>query len=342
LQGIYKRAIEVGNVKLGVTCNNRDIIYDKNYFDYGAVRTLLSDFPSLNDIEFTNKIDGYMNIIDDSSLPLKVCHNGEVINVTGDFTYLEKFTKDLRFSLFGNLGLFSRFVMMLGEMKHDEYSFHATAMYDEEQNRLIITMGKAAAGKSTCLLAGINRGYKVISTERVIFKIVDNDVIFMRGSTLDNVWNTNLHYDFPQLIKKFDVNIPEPDGKFGQRVGIDFKSVAYEKTEVINPEVIILLPLLQIDNIEPNFRLVNDKTVIKKNLYDNAGNKLDQLFLLYDKIAVPPIESAELAQKRLEAVEKMIEYGNITKVIKVISGPSNCLDGLDMDKQIGALKEEYS
>lgn len=329
-QGLIKRALKVGNVRVGITCNNKDFIYDEAYFGRNAQRTLLSDFSSLDDITFGPDLDGYLHIIDSPNSPLEVSMNRNVLYVSGDLTGLEKSVSDLRFSVFGNLGLFSRFVMTLGEMKHDEFSYHSSVTYDERKNRLILAIGGAAAGKSCCILAGLNRGFKLFSTERAHFQIIDGKVVFYRGSTVDNVWNTNMYYDFPELMTKLNAtNIPKPEGRFGIRVPVDMTSVICEKEIVIDPEVVLLFPVLQINDTPLNVKELPKDGKLKKLLFDNAGDKIGQTFMFYERLAVPALESSELAQKRLVFIEKFMETARITKALSIITGPKTCLDPID-------------
>lgn len=323
------RALKVGNVTVGITCNNKSFIYDEAYFGRNAQRTLLSDFSSLDDIEFGPGLDGYMHIIDSKETPLAVSMTGNVLYVSGDLTGLEQAVSDMRFTVFGNLGLFSRFIMTLGEMKHNEFSYHASVTYDEAQKRMIIAIGGAAAGKSCCILAGLNRGFKLYSTERAHFQIKDNKVVFYRGSTLDNVWNTNMYYDFPELIGKLNANIPKPEGRFGIRVPVDMAPVVCPQEVVVDPEVVLLFPVLQIVDTPLNVKNLPKDGKLKKLLFDNAGDKIGQTFMFYERLAVPPLESSELAQKRLAAVEKFMEIGRITKALNIITGPKTCMDALD-------------
>lgn len=328
-QRMAHRALKAGNITVGITCNNKDFINDEVYFGRNAQRTLLSDFSSLDDIEFGPDLDGYLHIIDSPNAPLAVSMTGNVLYVSGDLTGLEQAVSDMRFTVFGNLGLFSRFVMTLGEMKHDEFSYHASVTFDEKKNRMIIAIGGAAAGKSCCILAGLNRGFKLFSTERAHFRIIDGKVVFYRGSTLDNVWNTNMYYDFPDLIKKLNADIPKPEGRFGIRVPVDMSSVIYEKEMVIDPEVILLFPVLQIMDTPLNVKSLSKDGKLKKLLFDNAGDKIGQTFMFYERLAVPPLEAPELAQKRLAGVERFMETARITKALSIITGPKTCLDAID-------------
>ncbi|MCX5906670.1 MAG: hypothetical protein NTY64_05645, partial [Deltaproteobacteria bacterium] len=131
---MYKRAVKVVEATFGLLSNNEKLIHESKYFDDQVMESLLTDIHSIHNVPFSDNLDAYLVIIDDPHVAPQITITDKVLTATGDFTRFEKECSDNRYSLFGNLGIFFRYLLVTLERYHNIYSFHASSMYSPSRN----------------------------------------------------------------------------------------------------------------------------------------------------------------------------------------------------------------
>lgn len=253
---------------------------------------------------------------------------GNEVFVRGDFVALERETLDPRFSLLGNEGLFFRFALKVLEEIHSIFSFHACSLFEESRNQLFIICGGASSGKTAFILGGMQQGLKVFATEMTHFGFHDTDLIFYKGSLLDNIRMGSLKYDFPKAQEMLGIDLPEVRNEWGTQLVGDFSSHQTSFHQLRNPNITVVIPHIEKERKETIVTPVQNERSVSKLLFDSASEKIGQTFLLYEKIPILALDTFPASKKRLEAVQSLADYDGLDKVVRVISGAKNCIRGI--------------
>ncbi|MBP1722556.1 MAG: hypothetical protein H6Q44_261, partial [Deltaproteobacteria bacterium] len=120
---MYKRAVKIVDARMGILSNNEKLIHEPRYFEGQVMESLLTNIQSIEKIPYTDDLDSYFVVIDDPQVQPQVKATAKVCTCTGDFIRYEKECSDNRYSLFGNLGLFFKYLLATLERYHDIYSF---------------------------------------------------------------------------------------------------------------------------------------------------------------------------------------------------------------------------
>ena len=198
------RALSLLGVEIGLVSNYRAILQDDEYFKGAGTKlhSLLSNFHHLTEIPFSPLHHAYVVIVDSDLLPFSSSMTERELYISGPIRRLEETAVDKRSSIFGNMGLFSKFTIQMLE-RQGWYSFHATSFYRRASGQLFIVLGGTGSGKSTVLLKAIDAGYEVFSTELTHVRHRDGVFEFYKGSVVQNCRVGNLVEDFPSLIERF-------------------------------------------------------------------------------------------------------------------------------------------
>jgi hypothetical protein len=219
---MHKRAVKILHARIGILSNNEALIHASNYFEGQVMESLLTNIHSIEKIPYADDLDAYFVALDDPHIRPQVRMNGKVLTATGDFSRYEKECSDNRYSLFGNLGLFFRYLLVVLEQSYETYSFHASSMYSPSRNTLLLVVGGAGAGKTVFLLKGLEDDWRIFSTEMTHLQFTKEGYLFSMGSLFDNIRLGNLIYDFPRANDKLKVEIPPGVTDFwGHKVAID-------------------------------------------------------------------------------------------------------------------------
>ena len=200
---MFKRAVKIVEARIGLVSNNEKLITEARYFEGQVMESLLTDIHSIEPIPFSDDLDSCFVVIDDPNIQPQVKITEKVCTATGDFSRYEKECSDNRYSLFGNLGLFFKYLLVTLERYHQIYSFHASSMYSPSRDTLLLVVGGAGAGKTVFLLKGLEDDWKIFSTEMTHFRFTDKGYEFYMGSLYDNIRLGNLIYDFPKANEIF-------------------------------------------------------------------------------------------------------------------------------------------
>lgn len=324
---MYRRAVKIVQAKIGIISNNEKLITEPRYFEGQVMESLLTDIHSIESIPYSKDLDAYFIAIDDPNIHPQVKVNEKVLLATGDFTRYEQECSDNRYSLFGNLGLFFKYLLVTLERYHDIYSFHASSMFSPSRNTLLLVVGGPGAGKTVFLLKGLEDDWQIFSTEMTHFKFTDQGYVFYMGSLFDNIRLGTLIYDFPEANKRLKVEIPNVPDIWGHKIAIDMRHIAAQP-QYLNPLVTIVDAKIESGRDVPIVKTINRREKIVKLLFDNATEKFDSTIILYDRIPVQSLDTPDLMMKRLQAMYRFVEEVKFNPVKSCLAGAKNCMEGI--------------
>ena len=308
-----------------VVSNNARLLSDRRYFDDLVMESLRTNIYRIDRLPEDAAYDAEMVIRDEAGLPTSAALQPARIEAAGDFTRLEKECPDNRYSLFGNLGLYFKFAMAEMEAK-GLFSFHASALYRERDNRLLLLVGGPGAGKTVFLLAAVPMGYKVLSTEMTHCRIDDRGVHFYKGAVFDNIRVGNFVVDFPEAIEAFGVTIPDVEDVWAKKISVDMTPVSTREDIITNPKTVVVFPKVELGRGAPVITPVRDPRIQARFLFQNLSEKIASSFLLYDEYPVASFDSPDKAARRGEFVRRLLPH--VAEAKNVLTGPRECMKGV--------------
>jgi hypothetical protein len=317
---MFRTALKILKATVGIEVNDKQLLPP---FPFGIeVKSLLTDFHHVEQIPYTDNLDGYIQILDSQKSP---DHNRIAKrNVfDGPFVELSQKTSDLRFTFWGNQGFLYRYVLYLLEKHHQIYNLHACALYDTNKRSLYLIIGGAGSGKTVYLLSGLEKGLQLFSTETVHFFIKDDTVEWFKGSLVDNIRFGTLVHDFPHFLP--DVKIPPPEKLWQTKIALDLSSYATEFDAIKNIDAVYFL-FPHIEEGRKGFvqNTISDVQKSTKFLFDNISQKIVETTILYDRIPVLGLEEKEMARLRLERSSELVTHPSIAQVVSILSNPKDC------------------
>ena len=305
--------------------NSPGLLREGRYFDDLVMESLLTDVYRIERVPSDTPHDAEMIVRDEPGLDTSVNASPGRIEARGDFTHLEKTCRDNRFSLFGNLGLYFRFAMAEMEQK-GMFSFHASALYREEDRRLLLVIGGPGAGKTVFLLAGVPMGYRVLSAEMTHCRVENGNVHFYKGALFDNIRVGSFVVDFPEAVDAFGVTMPQVKDIWAEKVPVDMTPVSTEDDVITNPNTVVILPKVECGRGSPAITPVASPRKQARFLFANLSEKIASSFLFYDEYPVAPFDSPQRAKRRYGFVLKLLPHLAETKL--VLTGPRECMKGV--------------
>jgi hypothetical protein len=324
---MYKRAVKILHARIGILSNNEALVNEPRYFEGQVMESLLTNIHSIEKIPYTDDLDAYLVVIDDPHIYPEVRVTDPIITAAGDFSRYEKECSDNRYSLFGNLGLLFKILLMTLERRYNTWTFHASSMYSPSRNTLLLVVGGAGAGKTVFLLKGLEDDWRIFSTEMTHVDFSPEGPVFYMGSLYDNIRLGNLIYDFPGAKDRLEVKLPDVADVWGHKIAIDMRHIAAQP-KYVNPRIQIIDAKIESGRENPIVKTVTRKEKIVKILFDNATEKFGNTVVLYDKIPVMSLDTPELSRRRLQAMTRLVEVGNLSPVKSVLAGAKNCMEGL--------------
>ena len=331
LEGLARRAVRVLQARFGLVSNNRQLISNPEFFESRTViQSLVTNVHEVPEIPYADPLDARMFILDVPQASPYVHVGADEVIAVADFSALEAACSDRRCSLFGNLGLFFRFALVVLERRFNISSFHASALYLPEQNELMLVVGGAGAGKTVFLLEGLRRGYQIFSTEMTHLEFRGSDVVFHKGSLVDNIRQGNFVHDFPDAVERLGLDLPDIENVWAHKLAVDLAPVAPEFDEIVNPRLSLLFPKIEsgretavVSDVAPGPKMV-------KLLFDNASEKIGGTGLLYDRIPIASTDAPDIAAKRLDGMNRLVHDHTalIIRAKDTLAGTHNCMEGL--------------
>ncbi len=321
---VYRKGLIILKATVGIESNRQELLPQLPFKI--EVKSLLTDFRNVEEIDYSESLDGYISIRESSQEPLLEFSNNKA-RFHGPFLKLTEEASDLRFSLWGNQGFLYRFSLYLLEKKHRIFNFHACALYDEKKARLFIVIGGAGSGKTVYLLSGLSRGLKLFSTETVHFRMDRDEISWFMGSLVDNVRLGNLIHHFPHFLP--GVESKRNGEEWQRKIALDLSSYRTGFDQLKNPsQVIIIFPRIEEGWKGFKLSLFDDKRKAAKALFENISQKLTETFVLYDRIPVLGFDEKEMADARLSSVNQLAQHRTVTKLASILSSPYDCWGNL--------------
>ena len=318
-----KKAFRILKARFGILANKPELVPDM--FFSVAFESLLTDFYTVEPIEYTDNLDFNIIMRDESDIPFDITVEDERISIIGPVLKATQQASDLRFTLFGNEGLLFRYVLMFMEKKYDTFSFHACSLYDPKNNHMFIAPGGAGAGKTCLILKGLELGLKIFATEMTHFSF-ENDLTLYKGSLIDNIRIGNLRYSYPSVPEKLGLTLPETADEWGRKIPVDLSAEQTEFDTISETKITFILPHIEEARDKCIVTDVKDSRVARKALFDNISVKIAENIVLYDRLIIPGLDNLSLAKNRFNAVDKLLD--SVERVVRVIAGSRNCWDGI--------------
>ncbi len=316
----YKSAVKIGPARIGICTNHPAHIPE--FTSTIEVKSLLTDFHKTEIIPYSPDMDGFIHIQESQDTP-ECLLSGNILLLRGPLLELADKALDLRYSLWGNLGLLYHYTLYLLESCHRIYSFHACALYAPHSKILYVIAGGAGSGKTVYLLSGLLQGLKLFSTETVHLDTRNQEFGWLMGSLVDNVRMGTLAYDFPQFMPESE--LPSPNQIWQKKIALDLSVYQYEQ-EVIQDaaSIRLLFPHLERGRSEFLMAPMSQPNQAAKRLFDNISEKRAQSFVLYDRIAVAGFDTPASAQKRLDALYRFVRDPHVDLIASVFADPQHC------------------
>jgi len=320
------RAFSLLGVEIGLCSNYPEMLFDDEYFKgKGAyLHSLISNFNNLEEIPYSDRHDAYFVLIDDENLPFNIQDSYGTVSISGPLRRLETGSSDKRATIFGNMGIFSKYLIRILETR-GIYSFHSTSFYDPKTEHLYLVLGGTGAGKSAVLLSAIDRGFEVFGTELTHASIEDGKLRFHKGSLFQNCRVGNLVEDFPRLIDKFDIkDLPYTD-VWHKYVSIDFGSISTERDSLDDPKLTIIFPRIESYREVPE-RYKLGVGSLSQRIFENLCEKVIPPTYVFGTHFQETIDTSEDTIRRNEFAEFFVEKARIDSVWKSLANPQMCLD----------------
>ena len=326
-----KRAWSILGLRYGFAANAEGLIGAAEYFEPGEIYSQFTNWETLEPIPFDLGLDATCTLRQDPQLPLAISVQPGTLSVQGDLARLEREVQDRRWALLGNQGLWFRFALATQE-RHGLFAFHAASLYLPERNELVILPGKAGSGKSVVLLAALERGLQVFSTEMTYFRFDASHLSCYRGSLIDNIFVGSLQVDFPGVADRLGVHLPRGADPWSRKVTVQMQPVSTSFAILEDPAISFLFPHVERGLDRISIRDLGDARQVRRMLFENASEKIAATILLHETLPAVGLDSEQLAWARLQAVEQLLTPGSweIRLVRAVSSGPHNCLEGLEI------------
>jgi hypothetical protein len=318
------RAFSVLGIEFGIISNTNSGVSDNEYFSSKSqLHSLLSNFRHIVDIPFTENHHAYIIINDYPAAPFSIKTDNNLMMISGPITKLEQEISDKRESIFGNMGILSKYIISILEY-HGIFSFHSTSFFDPSSNRLYLVLGGSGAGKSTVLLAALEQNFQVFGTELTHISIQNGKTIFHKGSLIQNCRVGNLVEDFPNLIQKLEIpELPTANIWHSYR-SVDLTAFAYPQEKIVDPALTIIFPKIESDRKVPEQFKVKQNSLESK-IFENLCEKTSTQSYVYGIYFTPSLDTLESQLHRSEFARQFTKSTRIEAVWKSLANPHMCL-----------------
>ena len=319
-EAVHRTGVKILDARIGIEANRKELL--PSFPLPVEVKSLLTDFRTVERIPFSSDLDGYISIEESLSAP-SFAFSEDRARFQGPLARLTKEASDLRFSLWGNQGLLYRFTLYLLEKKHRIYNLHACALYLEEKNHLYVITGGAGSGKTVFLLSGLEKGLKLFSTETAHFRMNKGSITWFMGSLVDNIRLGTLMHHFPRFLHNIDTQ--EADDEWQHKIALDLSSYKTDFEMLKTPNAVTML-FPRIEEGRGGFLMtpMMDKRKAAKAIFDNITQKLSETVLLYDKIPVLGFDEKDLAAVRHFTASQLVQHESVVQTASILSNPYEC------------------
>lgn len=295
-----KIGIKISEARIRVTTDLPELAKPEKFY------WLDTNFLEAEIIPLSSDMDAELIIREnDSEFSFKAA--GNRLELAGDFSRWEREAEDKRYSIFGNLGVFSAWALRTLETAHSIFTLHACGLV--KGRKLLIIPGGAGAGKSVFLFSALRAGWKIFSTEFVHLRI-SSSLDFFKGSLKDAVRVDTLKVHFPDLAAEFGSQL---QAETGGKLLVDLSPYQVKDYQLSDPDVFLVFPHVENDWEGLEYQEITGYEVLLRKLFASASEKIEKSILLYGCRAVPGLDTLQAAQKRKMNLEKFLQNGAIKK-----------------------------
>jgi len=198
----------------------------------------------------------------------------------------------------------------------------------DDKGDLWLILGGAGAGKTVFLLEGLTRGWTIFSTEMTHVRLTDGGYEVYKGSLFDNIRLGTLLYDFPGVIERLGLALPESGDPWGTKIALDLGHAETPADVLLSPSLRIVHPKVESGRDRAIVGRLERRETLVKLLFDNATEKHGGTVLLYDRLPLPSLDTPELMVRRLAAMEALCARATIKSARTTLCGARNCMEGL--------------
>lgn len=292
-------AFSVYGAKIGV-CSQIELEFSKNFtYKFGTYVRELNYIPT--------NLDATIYLIEDK-LPLP--HFSVLPNrlfCVGDFVGINH--------KYGDVHSIIRYVMYAYTLSVLErvrriLSCHASAVYNQDKNTVLLFVGTAGAGKTSLLLEAIERDWQIVGNDLVSIEINEEYPLFYTGPANCPVKSHTLksHMDF--LIKnniQFDKKKVEEGGWLATD-SLELKSFSVPKEVIRDPNILLILPKIESSATTCSLLKVEAYHKIREEIYEYATEKIRAESLMNYRFPVPSFDDQQTMYQRIALVESFIKH----------------------------------
>ncbi|ATW23474.1 hypothetical protein [Candidatus Formimonas warabiya] len=329
---LYAQTRKFVEANIAVHSNCTELIYPDMYMDPEVQKRQPEKWRSVNGlgvsqiVDPAGKPDAVLYVLNESgpNSDLRLLYHENEYVIAGPLLELEKNPPDRRYTVYGCGGLLTKIMVTTLEDHHGICSLHATSMYSEKDNHLLLAIGGPGAGKTILLLeACLRKGYKVLTTEYTHFKTAGDSIIFYKGSLFDNVRVGNLIYDFPEYEAIWGKEIiTDTKNVWDTKVALDFQPLQVEENKIINPEVTIVFPKIESQRTSADIQTISSYQTLFQ-FFLNAGEQINRPRLLYGRLPFSSFDSKNRGMRRLKLVQDFLDQVNLRAVKTIFAGVKN-------------------
>lgn len=159
-------------------------------------------------------------------------------------------------------------------------------------------------------------------------RVRDGAYEFYKGSLFDNIRLGTLCFDFPAVIGRLGLALPDSRDPWGTKIALDLGHVQTPADVLLSPSLRIVSPKVESGRERAIVGRLDRREKLVKLLFDNATEKHGGTVLLYDRLPLPSLDTPELMARRLAAMERLVGRAAIKSARTTLCGARNCMEGL--------------
>lgn len=320
---LQEQVISLLGVSVGVRSNHPELVLPETYLSREHIHSLLTNTRDLERGQGT--APATFTVLDAPEPGLRATE--EEVEARGPFLRWEAEVADRRQTLFGNMGLFFKFLLVRLEVERGILSFHASSLYDPRTGHLILVGGFPGAGKTAVLITGLEQGLQLVSTEVTHLEERDGGWTAHKGAMIDNVRLGTLVDDFPSIGRRLGTPLDGDPDAWSRKAALDLSAWGVPWEALADPPIVLVLPRIETGRTAPWHAPVRSSQAVAYALYLSAAEKIATSNLLYGRYASPGLDTPALGQRRADAVVRLVESGLIRQAHHILASPPASLDG---------------
>jgi len=275
----------------------------RHNFNFSLQSFLESKFGARN-VQKTTSAREYqveIEVIDDKEReePLFKVSNSKLI-CTGAFkSYMQRY---------GSAHSVFRYVIynfLLSELeKRNLFGLHASAIYNEESEKVLLILGPRGAGKTSFAIAGINMGWKLIGDDLVPVCPSSEGLKIFTGPTEATIKHMSAVFFKEFLIKNNLISEDKILNGGWHEIDVELNQFLINGNSLKNKDYYIVFPRIEISDRAHLRKIKADRKVITK-VYEDITSKVRCISMMNYVFPVPSFDTSDLMRKRIDFVRKL-------------------------------------